>query len=448
MKKIFLFTAIIVTTINTVCSQTYVSGGIYTNTTWTKANSPYIVTDTVVVFPGVKLTIEPGVIVKFDQNTYLEVRNGELYAVGNSNDSIRFTSNSANQNFNDWVGIILFGNAVINLDYCIIKYTTLAINATEEFSYSPIKIKRSCFSNNSRCFEGYNDSFVLWLIDSCTFTDNLDCVKNTITVKNSFFINNENGIIMNYLKAENCVFCNNNTACNFLDTIIGCIFSQNNVGLEGRCTVLQSNIFKDNNIAINYLSDITLIDNNMIYNNNIGILTYYFMPVSIGNNNSICNNIDYNVFYNGNLNIDLSNICWCETDSTAIASKIYDGYDDVQYGLVDFMPFTVCDTTQLPIVSYCSGYSTLVEEKPSEIIFTYSLYPNPFSNNAILEFDNSNNKKYELVIFDSQGKLVREMSGITENKVEIEKQDLNRGLYFFHLHNEREVVAKGKFVIE
>ena len=46
-------------------AQTNVSGGIYANTTWTLANSPYIVTDTVVVFPGVTLTIQPGVTVKF-----------------------------------------------------------------------------------------------------------------------------------------------------------------------------------------------------------------------------------------------------------------------------------------------------------------------------------------------------------------------------------------------
>ena len=55
-------------------SQTNVSGGIYSNTTWTFANSPYIVIDTVVVFPNVTLTIEPGVIVKFAKNTVWEIR--------------------------------------------------------------------------------------------------------------------------------------------------------------------------------------------------------------------------------------------------------------------------------------------------------------------------------------------------------------------------------------
>lgn len=33
-------------------AQTNVSGGIYTNTTWTKVNSPYVVTGDIVLFPG------------------------------------------------------------------------------------------------------------------------------------------------------------------------------------------------------------------------------------------------------------------------------------------------------------------------------------------------------------------------------------------------------------
>jgi hypothetical protein len=65
MKKILL-TVIFLTVISFgINGQTNVSGGIYSNTVWTLANSPYIVTDTVVVFPGVTLTIQPGVTVKF-----------------------------------------------------------------------------------------------------------------------------------------------------------------------------------------------------------------------------------------------------------------------------------------------------------------------------------------------------------------------------------------------
>jgi len=67
MKKHFLLLTIAILTLKVGHTQTNVSGGIYTNTTWTLTNSPYIVVDTVVVFPGVTLTIQSGVIVKVRQ---------------------------------------------------------------------------------------------------------------------------------------------------------------------------------------------------------------------------------------------------------------------------------------------------------------------------------------------------------------------------------------------
>jgi hypothetical protein len=52
-------------------SQTNVSGGIFQNTTWTAAGSPYLVTGSIVVFPGKTLTLETGVKVVFTaDNTF------------------------------------------------------------------------------------------------------------------------------------------------------------------------------------------------------------------------------------------------------------------------------------------------------------------------------------------------------------------------------------------
>jgi len=47
-----------------VAAATNVSGTISTNTTWTAANSPYVMTGNVTVNAGVTLTIEPGVTVQ------------------------------------------------------------------------------------------------------------------------------------------------------------------------------------------------------------------------------------------------------------------------------------------------------------------------------------------------------------------------------------------------
>lgn len=64
---------------NTLFSQTYVSGTIYSNTTWNKFGSPYIVTGNVTVNPGIVLTIDSSVIVRFQSNQGLYV-NGSLNA--------------------------------------------------------------------------------------------------------------------------------------------------------------------------------------------------------------------------------------------------------------------------------------------------------------------------------------------------------------------------------
>src|SRR5689334_4413104 len=91
----------------TVNAQTPVSGGIYSNVTWTKAQSPYIVTDTIVVFPNVTLTIEAGVTVKFADRIRIEIRQAKLVAAGTSTDSITFTSNSSSPVRGVYPGIYL-----------------------------------------------------------------------------------------------------------------------------------------------------------------------------------------------------------------------------------------------------------------------------------------------------------------------------------------------------
>jgi len=71
---------------------TDVGGIISTNTTWTLAGSPYIVTSNILVSAGARLTIEPGVTVKFNAGKSMQI-DGELIARGTSASRVTFTAN-------------------------------------------------------------------------------------------------------------------------------------------------------------------------------------------------------------------------------------------------------------------------------------------------------------------------------------------------------------------
>ena len=74
-------------------SQTQVSGVIPTNSTWTKAGSPYNISGNAQVSAGDVLTIEPGTKIVFTGDFYLRTL-GNITAVGNATDSIYFETNS------------------------------------------------------------------------------------------------------------------------------------------------------------------------------------------------------------------------------------------------------------------------------------------------------------------------------------------------------------------
>jgi len=109
-------------------AETYVSGIITSNATWTQTNSPYIATDTVTVANGVVLTIEPGVTIRFATETSL-ICYGTLNAVGTSIGTITFTSNQTTPVASDWNGIKLSDGGAngSKISYCNISYAEQAV---------------------------------------------------------------------------------------------------------------------------------------------------------------------------------------------------------------------------------------------------------------------------------------------------------------------------------
>ena len=93
-----------------VAGATDVGGPIFSNTTWTAANSPYIVTSAIIIGANATLTIQPGVIVKFNAGLGITVGSvsfgvGTLKALGTSSQRITFTSNNASGAPGQWKDI-------------------------------------------------------------------------------------------------------------------------------------------------------------------------------------------------------------------------------------------------------------------------------------------------------------------------------------------------------
>jgi len=135
-------------------AQTDVSGVISSNTTWSASNSPYNVTDNILVSSGINLTIEAGVTVKFNTNRSIQI-DGELIAQGAINNKIIFTSSQSSPIAGDWGGIkfsstsndAVFVSGEIYtsgsvLQHCIIEYggsmldASVVIDAANPYIYS------------------------------------------------------------------------------------------------------------------------------------------------------------------------------------------------------------------------------------------------------------------------------------------------------------------------
>jgi len=140
---------------------TYVTSHVMASTTWTKADSPYIIQGDILVAKGAILTIEPGVEVRFvstqggkvtgatTANTDLIVQGG-LRAVGSSTEPIQFVPYTAGT----YWGAIYFSNADSTnclLQGCMIKGGKVVCNFA-----SPTITQCAIFGSQSGIEVAYN----------------------------------------------------------------------------------------------------------------------------------------------------------------------------------------------------------------------------------------------------------------------------------------------------
>ncbi len=168
-------------------ADTNVSGFVSADTTWTAANSPYVVTGSVIVNSGVTLTVEPGVTVKLNSGKAIQV-DGTLLAKGTSAKKITFTRSSSTSS--NW-GYILFNDSSADasynttsgdyesgsiLEYCVVEYaggSNVSDNGAIRLNNANPFINYCTIQNNSASgIYAYNLSSGVLKIKNNTISDN------------------------------------------------------------------------------------------------------------------------------------------------------------------------------------------------------------------------------------------------------------------------------------
>jgi len=422
MKKINLL-LIISFICTSLLGQTYFQGGIYNDAVWTKQNSPYIITGDVVVFPGKTLVIEPGVEVKFDGHFFLEIR-GTLNSIGLDTAKITFTRIPSTPTPGDTSSIFWYGVKIMNaqggnasFEYSDFSYASVATYVECCNQTGPIYFKHCDFHHNFNAIDGYTGYKIS--IDSCNFFNNSNCIsQGNKTITNCTFTNNDYGL----LNAES-VDVSNST------------FSDNNVAAYGGRGLMQNCTFYSNHIAVQGFFNGFEMQNNSICNNDTALilsdydgLTY---PIK---NNKICKN-HINVINGTNINFDLTQNCWCSSDSTDIEARIIDGYDDIYLGLINYDIYN--DSCDIVLKSVIKVVIIISSDNLINVENEFDVYPNPFDSK--LAVDNANAVNIE--VFSAQGLSLKRIKGAGYKTI-IDVSDLSAGIYFIQVTTTTGVTVK------
>jgi hypothetical protein len=454
--------------LNTISAQTFVSGGIYSDVTWSLANSPYIVTGDVVVFPNKTLTIEPGVEVRVKGaagitggfGITIEVR-GQLDAVGTQLSPITFRGDSAIAAQYLWGGIYLKASqggdanlAYIHMANARTGFTTDAqvLQPSEmvltdcEFMDNyiafgpdhPVRFVDCLFEGNGICAQPIYVGGANVRFENCDFDSNqtvVSLIGGSVTANDCRFRNNGFPIAaQNVGSINNCLFENNTSA-----VMVGALMINNtdfigngtalwgpNWGAVTNCRII------NNGVGIE-IGNTGRLYNTEITGNGVGV-KIYDNPIQFANNR-ICGNTLYNVENTADRNIDLVGNCFCESDSSLIEELLFDGYDDISRGLFNY---AIYDSTCINIVQLVAKVliPTSIVSAPEDRL---SIYPNPAQDVLNVRFA-GNETEGMLRVINLQGQVLLQVAAT--QLVGLDVSSLPAGIYLLDYRGTSHQVSK------
>ncbi|TRX37297.1 T9SS type A sorting domain-containing protein [Flavobacterium sp. ZT3R18] len=463
MKKTILFGLLIFLSLmcTKVIAQTNVSGPYFTNTIWSLSGSPYNLTGDVQIPNGVSLTIEPGVQINFNSDYEILIK-GTLVANGTNNFPIIFNGNFSGKSmllfkstnlsnsqlshvkfigpknafqlaneseFNEDLiknfGTLLVSNIVLTntkvqskgyqstanliIENAIISGTTIkGVYPRSE----KIKVKNSTINNSLINSDSYNYGII---IDECIIGNtqlsigccgaNIEIIKSELT--DSYIIDGHgdaNGPIIikdskinntpinlpvarleiseseiNYNTSNGLIFGNGKFECSQI--------TGNNIGTAIKIT------------GGGYMWGNFVMTNSTIKNNSIGLEITNSNIVTIDNSN-FYDNTTYNIQNKSSKNITAINNWWGTTNTTAINNSIYDYYDNINLGQVDYTNYRLL----IKDITNCSSSLNIRNFENSTLFDGASIFPNP--NLGIVNIDLKNLKDVTIKVFSVNGQMI------------------------------------------
>ncbi|NVO04285.1 MAG: SBBP repeat-containing protein [Bacteroidetes bacterium] len=103
------------------------------------------------------------------------------------------------------------------------------------------------------------------------------------------------------------------------------------------------------------------------------------------------------------------------------------------------------NSTAIVTVKYSSNVGIQEFSENSDNIL--NIYPNPFETNLTIEVQNEL-KNAELIIYDLFGKEIYKMNCINQQTINIKRNNLADGIYFFRLIENNQIIGKGKIIAQ
>jgi hypothetical protein len=457
---LFVFATLFLTT---GVSAINFKGHISSNMTWTKANSPYTITGQVLVYPGVTLTIEPGVEVRFIQSEFWI--QGTLYAVGTASDPIKLTSDVPFNKYGHWPSISLKENC----DSAVFRHCQFTkLETPIQYAVTPAcnlrLIIEQCHIKECAAVliaDGGNVYLRNNRIEDCTLGTHIaghevEITGNFIARITKGFLGSSSDskkyiISNNYLMELNSGITVGGLATHLIENnvIIGC----QQAGIEvfsgwanSAVGTIRNNIIahNKNGLVINDLKPGPglIISNNTIKHNKRGAIFRSWTPDIKIIYNCIDSNTEYNIAteLKGH-DIELSDNYWGNTDSTVIRKTISDYYKDSSYGKVLIMPVLAQPDSSCKGIGSWSPSPTSVKNSDRLATNKVIVLPNPTTSSFTIK--TGDQRMTGVAIYNILGARLTVLS-LSNTEATIDASSYPAGMYIYHVTFENNTTVTGK----